>query len=226
MSEWWTYQLSDLLLFSPQTYYRLFGLYNTDIWPAQILALLLGGAILLLIWKNPPWQGRAITTILALCWLWVAYAFHLQRYATINWAAEYFAIGFILQAALFIWTGLIRGRLTYQPETTTLKQPGLGIFLFALILQPLAAPTLGRPWNQAEIFGIAPDPTVIATLGLLLLIRGRTHWGLFIIPIAWCSISAATLWAMKSTDVFIILFALLMAIVFVAWKTIWRRKLR
>jgi hypothetical protein len=27
MSEWWSYSLSDFLLFSPRTYYRLFDLY-------------------------------------------------------------------------------------------------------------------------------------------------------------------------------------------------------
>ena len=48
MSEWWTYSLSDFLLFSPRTYYRLFELYNLAIWPAQILALALGLAILAL----------------------------------------------------------------------------------------------------------------------------------------------------------------------------------
>ena len=42
MSEWWTYTLSDFLLFSPRTYYRLFELYNAEIWPAQIVALTLG----------------------------------------------------------------------------------------------------------------------------------------------------------------------------------------
>jgi hypothetical protein len=29
MSEWWSYRFSDLLMFSPETYYRLFELYNT-----------------------------------------------------------------------------------------------------------------------------------------------------------------------------------------------------
>jgi hypothetical protein len=46
MSEWWTYSLSDLLMFSARTYYRLFELYNLAIWPAQLLAGTLGVAIL------------------------------------------------------------------------------------------------------------------------------------------------------------------------------------
>ena len=46
MSEWWTYSLSDFLMFSPRTYYRLFELYNAAIWPAQLVAIALGVAIL------------------------------------------------------------------------------------------------------------------------------------------------------------------------------------
>ena len=38
MSEWWTYSLSDFLLFSPRTYYRLFELYNVAIWPLQLVS--------------------------------------------------------------------------------------------------------------------------------------------------------------------------------------------
>ena len=30
MSEWWTYRLTDFLLFSPRTYDRLFELYNAS----------------------------------------------------------------------------------------------------------------------------------------------------------------------------------------------------
>ena len=33
MSEWWTYTLSDFLLFSPRTYHRLFELHNVVMTP-------------------------------------------------------------------------------------------------------------------------------------------------------------------------------------------------
>ncbi len=49
MSEWWTYSLSDFLLFSPRTYYRLSELYNIAIWPAQIVMLALGVALVVLL---------------------------------------------------------------------------------------------------------------------------------------------------------------------------------
>ena len=42
MSEWWTYTLSDLQIFSARTYARLFETYNAAVWPAHVLALALG----------------------------------------------------------------------------------------------------------------------------------------------------------------------------------------
>ena len=48
MSEWWSYSLSDFLMFSPRTYYRLFELYNLALWPWHIAGLALGLVVLAL----------------------------------------------------------------------------------------------------------------------------------------------------------------------------------
>ena len=93
MSEWWTYSLSDFLMFSPRTYYRLFELYNLAVWPWHVLALGIGLAVLVLWLRGGAWQGRAVAAILAACWLFVAWAYLLVRYDTINWAGSYFAVG-------------------------------------------------------------------------------------------------------------------------------------
>ena len=114
MSEWWTYSLTNFLLFSPRTYYRLFELTNADVWPLQLVTLALGIAIAFLMLRPRAWSGRAIAAILAALWLLVAWAYLLERYDTINWAARYFAIAFVLQAALLVWTGVIRNRLGFE----------------------------------------------------------------------------------------------------------------
>ncbi len=202
MSEWWTYRLSDFLLFAPRTYYRLFELYNADIWPAQIAALALGVAIVVLLYRGGAGASRGIAAILAAGWLWVAWAFHLERYATINWAAVYFAAGFAVQALLLVWTGVLRGGLRFQAPSGIPGRIGLGVFLFALVMQPLIGPLLGRAWTHAELFGLAPDPTAVATLGALLL-ANRTRWLLLAIPLLWCAISGATLWTMGAPDWFV-----------------------
>ena len=197
MSEWWTYSLSDFLLFSPRTYYRLFELYNLAIWPAHVAALASGAAILGFLPQAAPWRGRAVSTILAACWLWVAWAYLLKRYATINWAASYFAAGFLIEAVLLV--AFVRG-LSFRRRLRPLDWAGLSVFTFALAFYPFIAALLGRPFTQFEVFGVAPDPTAVGTLGLLLMTRGRVRWELLAIPLLWCVISGTTLWTMGSPD--------------------------
>ena len=200
MTELWTYSLRDLLLFSPQTYYRLFELYNIAWWPLHVVALALGILLLVLGWCGGARAGRGMAALLALSWLWVAWAFHSQRYASINLAAEYFAWAFAAQGLLLLWLGVLRGHLTPAPDLTIKFRFGLGVLFFALALAPMMGVLLGRSWTQVEVFGMAPDPTVLATLGALLLVNGRYAYLLYPIPIAWCLISGATLWAIKAPD--------------------------
>jgi len=118
MSEWWTYTLTDFLLFSPRTYYRLFELYNAAVWPLQLVTLALGVAVLILILRGGAWSGRVVAAILASVWLLVAWAYLLERYDTINWAARYFAIAFAIQAAFLVCTGVIRDRLRFATSNS------------------------------------------------------------------------------------------------------------
>jgi hypothetical protein len=221
MSEWWTYSLTSFLLFSPRTYYRLFELYNAEVWPLQAVALALGLAILVLILRRPPWSGRAVATILVVCWLFVAWAYLLERYDPINFAARYFAIGFALQVALLIWTGVLRDSLRFEASGIAGKV-GPAILLYAVAIHPLMAPLTGRSWTQAEIFALAPDPTAIATLGVMLA-AARPHWHLLVVPVLWCAISGLTLWAMESPEARLIPTLALLAVTLTSWKALVHR---
>jgi hypothetical protein len=120
---------------------------------------------LLLMRSRRAWRGRLIAALLAACWLWIAWAFHWQRYATINWAASYFAAGFAIEAALLIWIGVVRDRLQFDSDQGAAARTGAVIFAFALLVQPLVGLLSGRQWGQLEVFGVAPDPTVWLPLG-------------------------------------------------------------
>jgi hypothetical protein len=220
MSEWWTYRLSDFLLFAPRTYYRLFELYNAELWPAQFGALALGAVLLVAALRGGPRAARVAMLLLAACWLWVAWAFHWQRYAAINWAAIWYAAAFAVQAvALIVVVG-------FGPRLTLRRGPGRatggGLWLLALSY-PVLGVLLGRPWQQAELFGLAPDPTVLASLGLLVLLRPDDSRGraampaalllLWPIPLAWCLVSGATLWAMHAPEALLLPAAALLALV-------------
>jgi hypothetical protein len=205
MSEWWTYEPSNFLLFAPRTYYRLIEQYHAAIWPAQLVALVVGIAILALAHGEWRWRGRAIAAILAVCWAWVALAFHFQRYATINWAATWFAAAFMLEALLLIAVGVIGDRLRFAATSDPIAHAGLALVLLGLFVQPLLGPLAGRNWSQAEIFGITPDPTAVVTLGLLLRASRPVDARLALIPLSWCAVGGAFLWTMRSPETALVL---------------------
>jgi hypothetical protein len=198
MPEWWTYRLSDFLMFAPRTYYRLFELYNAEIWPLQIATIVVGLGTIWLIWRGT--HGRVVAAVLAAAWIFVAWAYHSERYATINSGAPYYAIGFAVEALLLAWVGVRRDSLRFDLRADPIGYIGLAILVAGIVLYPLLAPLAGRALSQAEVFGIAPDPTAIATVGTLLAATGRVPWLLLALPILWCAISGATLWTMEAPD--------------------------
>ena len=217
MSEWWTYDLSDFLMFAPRTYYRLFELHNAEIWPLQIVTIAAGLAALGLAWRGA--YGRAVAAVLAAAWIFVAWAYHWERYATISTAAPYYGAGFAVEAVLLAWVACRRDGLSFDRQPGPVRWTGLALLAAGVALYPLLAPVLGRPWTQAEIFGIAPDPTAVATVGALLLAKHRIAW-LLALPLLWCAITALTLWTMDASDAPVPALALVLGAAAAIWR--WR----
>lgn len=209
MTEWWSYRPSDFLLFAPRTYYRLFELYNAEVWPGQLVVLALA---LVLAWCLRQRRARAALVLLALAWCWVAWGYHLRHYASIHWAAPGFALGFAVQGGLL----LMLAATGVQGRADRAGRIGLGLLLFAVAVQPGLGGLFDRPWQQAEWFGLAPDPTAVGTLGLLLWLRAdaapRRLWLLWPLPLAWCLFSALTRWTMASPDAALMAAAPLLAL--------------
>jgi hypothetical protein len=197
MSEWWTYRLSSFLLFSPRTWFRLHELYNAEIWPAQAVAFGIGVAIFFLALRGGSRSGRIAVLLLAACWLWVAWFFHWRRYATINFAATWFAAAFAGEALLLVVLGALRGRLVLDRHAW--RHPGIWLIAFAVTVQPLLGLLSGRNLLQSAYFGVAPDPTATATLGVLLLAERRSPVPM-IIPLLWCAVSGVFAWTMRTPD--------------------------
>jgi hypothetical protein len=226
MTEWWTYRPSDLLMFAPATYWRLFELHNEALWPLQPVLLVLFAVDVAALWRHgaPSRIARALLfTATAAAWAAVGWGFLLQRYAEINWAAQAAALAFGVQAlgllVLALWSLAAGDTTPPTPVATRRRTTGLVLLAGALLLHPLLAPLQGRPWAQAELAGLAPDPTAIATLGLLLCIelpsRGlrRLRAGLLVLPGLWCLASTATLWTMGAAQALVPAAALVLAVV-------------
>jgi hypothetical protein len=199
MSEWWTYSLSDLLMFSARSYYRQFELMNRELWPLQLLLLAAGLVVMACMLRPRPGASRVAFALLALAWAWVAWAYQLQRYADINTGAPWFAAGFGVQAVLLAWMALRRPAQRLAGMRARLAQL---LVVAGLAAWPLLAPLGGRSWMQAEVFGLAPDPTVAATLGALL--YWRAPWPLWLLPLAWCAVSSATLFELRAAQAWVL----------------------
>jgi hypothetical protein len=222
MPEWMSYSLSDALMFSPRVYYRLIELYNEAVAPAQVLTIGLGIAMLAAFFRPGDSSFRFGAIALGASWLWVSYGFLWERFATINWPISYVVPFTALQGIMLIGLGVSDAGLSLPPRRSMTTAAGLILFAAAIILYPLIAPLLDRPWAAAEIFGLMPDPTAIATMAFLAITAGRVRWLLMIIPVLWCAISSITLWTMGSADYAIPLGGALIAIVTAlanAWRT-------
>jgi len=218
LTEWWTYRIDSFLLFSARTYQRLIESTNTDVWPLQMVTLMAGMGLLL--WLGRPHsqrRDRVVFVLLALAWAWVAWAFLHRRFATINWAADYAALLFALQAVALLWVGVSRGGRVRRRKLSPTDPVAILLIVLGVIVYPLLAPMLGRPWVQAEVFAVAPDPTVITTLGFLLLAEPPRRL-LIVVPVLWCLFHGALLWGLRAGQAWVPPAVALLAVACLLWR--------
>lgn len=171
--------------------------YNEAIWPAQIVAFALGLVALLLVFVRASWSSVVVAALLAASWIWMGAIYHLQHFATINFLAPVFGLVFILQGLLLLWTGVIRRRVVFGFESDLPGWIGLAFVTFAMAGYPSLAALLGHGWPQLPAFGVAPCPTTIFTMGLLLLTHGRSPVHLAIIPLLWSLVAGSAAWLLN-----------------------------
>ena len=176
--------MSRMLPFTTEQFFSVFADYNESVWPMQWLLTLLAVGIVLLTISRTPWRDRAICLLLASLWAWMAIAYHLLHFSTINPAAYVFAGVFLVQAALFLWWTISNRALMPAFRRDLKSWIAAGILTFALILYPILSASLGHAYPFAPTFGV-PCPSTIFTLGVLTAARAPRIAILFIAPLAW-----------------------------------------
>ena len=159
--------------------------YNLAVWPIQVGVYVLGAAaVLMVFWRIRP-SDRIISGILAFLWIFMGGVYHLGYFTAINNAAWLFGIAFLVQAALFIFSGIYRGSLSFGFKPGIYSFIGLLFILFAAVLYPIIGQALGHGWPSSPSFGITPCPGTIFTFGMLLLATRRVPRYLLVIPLLW-----------------------------------------
>lgn len=209
MAEWLSYTPADFLMFSDRTYWRLFELENAALMPLPVVLPLAVTAAILLAWLRPKLGMPALAAVLAVGWGLAGWSFAWQRYAAINWAVAYL-VPFFLVEALLVLAAATGDRTGARERIALVRAGGYLLLVYAAALHPFLAVVGGRPFAGAEIVGIAPDPTAIATLGFgLLLNSARLRALVLVFPALWLALSALTLWLLGAAHSAVPLLALL-----------------
>ena len=176
------------LPFTLEQFKLVFHRYNLAIWPAQMLALLIGVLVLLPILrgKQKLWPSQLG---LALMWLTVGFAYHYTYFRQINSLAAGFAGACIVQGLLLL---VARNAAKPQETLSTWKRvAGWAMVIYSMVVYPLIGLALGHAFPDNPTFGVTPCPTTMFTLGVLTICAGRLPRYLVVIPVIWSLIGTS-----------------------------------
>lgn len=187
------------LPFSENEFFDVIVDYNVAVWPAQFVLTLLAIAIVVIVLSWPERAGRVVSFGLAMLWGWIAFAYHLAFFWSINPAAPVFATVSISAAVAFVWFGGIGGRLRFEKGLSVTAILGLGVVMFALVGYPAIGEYIGHRYPAALTFGL-PCPTTIFTFGILLMAAPDLSKMLIVAPLVWAVIGSAAAFALGVTQ--------------------------
>lgn len=199
----------------------VFEAYNAAIWPVQIAAYGIGAVAVAALLIRRGTSVRLAVAALAFLWAFTGIGYHLLFFSRINPIAPIFAALFALQAVLFMASALRPGNLRFELAADMPSVAGLTTIAYAVVVYPILGLWAGHGWDAGPMFGVAPCPTTIFTIGLLMMARGRWRLWLSIIPFLWSLISLAAalqLWIPEDLAMPVAGFVLAWLLGQAAWK--------
>jgi hypothetical protein len=195
----------------------MFNRFNVAAWPAQIVWYVAAAAIVgLTLW--PRRGSTQIISFLAATYVaWTGIAFFAVYDNQMNLALLWAGV-FMLEAVLLLVAGLVRTELVIRLRRDASFMVGTVFIGYALVAYPIIGLVGGHSLSTLPTFGLAPCPTVIFLLGMLLLARPPAPTYLVAIPLAWAFTAAPPNLAMGNVPDFV----LLLVAVATAWFIIWR----
>ena len=174
------------LPFGSREFFEVFGLYNTAVWPAQLLLYGIAAVVVAHVIRQERF-GLSLG-LLALLWLWMGVVYHVMFFSRINPAAWVFGIAFIAQAMILLRSA--RARVIMQARRAAPVVAGKVLVGYALVGYPLIGYLSAHHYPETPTFG-APCPTTIFTIGVVLWTQPERAGRLLAIPVVWAGIATA-----------------------------------
>jgi hypothetical protein len=124
------------LPFTREQFLAMFEAYNQAIWPAHVIAYLLGiAAVGLIVWRVRA-SDRLISAVLTVFWLWLGAVFLLTAMRTIDTGPGplVFGAAFLAQAGLWVVAGMLRTDLRFERKLTAVSIIGALVIAYALLI--------------------------------------------------------------------------------------------
>jgi len=179
-----------LLPFTPDQFLAVFAAYNLAVWPAQLVAYLLGLGMVLALLRPTVWTHRIVGAGLGLMWVWTGVAYHVLFFASINKAAHAFAALFVVQGLLFAHAALLRFDLRFTRTHGLRAWLGWLLIAYSALIHPLIG-FAGNGYPAMPMFGITPCPVTLFSLGVLLLAQQPVPRRLLLIPLVWALVGGS-----------------------------------
>jgi Family of unknown function (DUF6064) len=204
------------LPFTAEQFFSVFRLYNSTVWPAQVLLVALAVLAVIFVALRRPWSSVVVSGILALLWVWLGAVYHLAFFARINPVAYGFGALSILGGLLFAWHGVFHRRLEFAFTSSPRTGLGVALIAFALLVYPVWATLAGHAYPELPTFGL-PCPTAIFTIGLLALSSGTGLRAVLAVPILWSMVGSQAAFLLDVKPDFGLLAAGVVAIGLFVW---------
>lgn len=179
------------LPFSSDDFFGVFSAYNLAIWPTQIFGYLLGLVAIMALFQKWRHASRLILWILAVMWAVNGIVYHYLFFSLINPAASLFAVFFTFQAFLQVVAASGSNKIRFSIGYNVRSFLGSATIVYATLVYPILGIRAGHGLVNGPVFGVAPCPTTIFTIGMLMLARGKWVARLAIIPLLWSIVGLA-----------------------------------
>lgn len=200
--------------FTQDAFFSVFARYNTAVGPLILVFYLLGAACVGLLFRPSRGASLFISLTLAAMWLVNGVGYHWTFFREINPAAALFAAVFVLQAGLLVFLPLRSRRLRFAVRRNARSAVGLLLALFAAVIYPSWGWLAGHVWPGMPAFGVAPCPTTIFTIGMLLMGSWQVVRWLLILPGLWSAIGGSAAILLGVPQDFALLAALILLVIF------------
>ena len=177
-----------------EDFFNTLQTYNETVLPVTVITLLLAIIVIYLVAKKSKQSSRIISSILSFLWVWSAIVFFIAFFGSVE--AEFLGfklpgawylggILFIVQSILLVVFGVTWSSLSFGIAGRMQSTVGALMVIYAIIIYPIIGFLTGLGYPRYPIFGTAPCPLTIFTLGLLQWTDRKMPSAVAIIPFVW-----------------------------------------